>query len=184
MNFPTRTGPVGYTYRWNHRRNKPGTPLSEEEARAKDAAGEEYSAILPARPGTESPVLVTPVWKTGVVITTFIDDFGRKSVEYVFTKKEDGRLFLSTVHMWTYPNDDPRLRLSDAVVHEEIRYREDGYVERVITNKAEHYRETVEYTDVPVDKNWEPLAPFGDYTSIARFERGVLPPDESNRSSS
>lgn len=170
---------TGYTFRWDHRRNEPGTPLSEEEARAKDAAGEEYSAILPPRPGTRSAVLVTPVWRTGVVVVTFIDDFGRRVVEYVFTGKDDHRLFLSGVRVWTYPNDQPGLLLSDAVVRENIRYREDGHVRRVITDKAERHRETVEYTGVPVDTHWESVPAFGAYGSIGRFERGA-PPLESH----
>jgi hypothetical protein len=73
--------------------------------------------------------------------------------------------------MWTYPNDEPGLRLSDSSSHETAYYREDGYVKRVIKNKVEHFQETVEYTDVPVDTNWEPIPTFGDYRSIARFER-------------
>jgi hypothetical protein len=163
---------ISYTFRWNSRRNKPGNPLTTEEARARDAAGEEYTAILPPRPNTNYPVLVTPVWKTGVVVVTFIDDFGRQSVEYAFRKKDDNRLFLTRVHLWTYPNDEPRLRLSDTSMHETVVYREDGYAQRVITNKADGYRETVEYTDVPIDSNWEPVPTFGDYNSVGRFERG------------
>ena len=167
------TTDVQYTYRWNQRRNKPGNPLSEEEARARDAAGEEYTAVTPPRPGTSSPVLVTPVWKSGVVVVTFMDDPGRKTVEYTFAKKDESRLFLESVHLWSYPSDDPKLRLSDASVREEFHYREDGYVERIVTNKAEQYRETVEYSDVPVESNWEAVPEFGQWGSVARFERGV-----------
>jgi hypothetical protein len=163
----------GYTFRWNYRRSRPGNPLSEDEARTKDAAGEEYTAVLPPRPTTISPVLVTPVRKAGVVVVTFIDDFGRRSVEYVFSHKDEARLFLSSVHLWTYPSDEPGLRLSDAVVHEDIRYREDGYVQHTITDKAAGHRETREYSDVPVHTNWEPVPTFGHYRSIARFERGA-----------
>ncbi|ONI88844.1 hypothetical protein ALI22I_17925 [Saccharothrix sp. ALI-22-I] len=165
----------GYSFRWNHRRNRPGTELSEEEARARDAAGEEYTAVLPPRPGTRSPVLVTPVWQTGVVLVSFLDDPGRKIVEYVFTKKDDSRMFLSGVHLWEYPDDQPGRRLSEASRREDIRYHEDGYVHRTIIDKNEGYRETVEYTDVPVATNWEPVPAFGDYASIGRFERGRSP---------
>lgn len=163
-------GVIEYRIRWN----QPGTPLSEAQARARDAAGEEYTAVLPARPGTHGPVLVTPAWRTGVVVVTFLDGAGRRSVEYVFARHGD-RLFLGGVHLWTYPNDDPLLRLSDAIVHEDVRFRDDGRVQRVITDKDKGFRDTVDYTDVPLDTNWEPVPAFGDYDSIARFERGMPP---------
>jgi hypothetical protein len=183
MTSKARTEVISYTFRWNSRRNRPGNPLSEEEARARDAAGEEYTAVLPPRPGTNFPVLVTPVWKTGVVVVTFIDDFGRQYMEYTFQKRDGDRLFLTRVHLWTYPSDEPRLRLSDASAHEDIVYREDGYSQRVITNKVEGYKETVEYTDVPVDDNWEPMPVFGEYSAIGRFERGARPLDGNTQDS-
>jgi hypothetical protein len=167
-----------YCYRWNQRRNEPGFVLSVEEARAKDAAGEEYTAILPPRPATTTPVLVTPVWQTGVVVVTFRDDFGRRTTEFTFLKRDEARMFLDSIHLWTYPNDDPRLRLGDAALLEVTRYRDDGYVKRVITNKDKGHRDTIEYSGVPVDINWEPVPPFGDYESIGRFERGAPPLDD------
>ena len=73
--------------------------------------------------------------------------------------------------MWTYPNDDPGLRLSDSSSHETVYYRDDGNVKRVVKKKTEQFQETVEYSDVPVDANWEPIPSCGDYTSVARYER-------------
>lgn len=162
---------VDYCFRWNYANGVPSEPLTEDEARARDGAGEEYSAIMPPRPGTRSPVLVTPAWKTGIVLVTFIDDPGRKAIEYTFKKKTDESLFLVRVTTWNYPNDEPGLRLSQASSHETVSLREDGYVKRVIKNKVENFQETVEYTDVPVDTNWEPIPVFGDYRSIGRYDR-------------
>ncbi|MCP2163568.1 hypothetical protein [Goodfellowiella coeruleoviolacea] len=162
---------VDYCFKWNYADGAPGEPLTEDEARVRDSAGEEYTAVMPPRPGTKSPVLVTPVWKTGVVVVTFLDDPGRKATEYTFMKKTDESLFLTRVHMWTYPSEQPGLRLSDSSSHETVHYREDGYVKRVVKNKVERFQETVEYTDVPVGTNWEPIPVFGDYRSIARYER-------------
>jgi hypothetical protein len=161
---------VDYCFKWNYTEGAPGLSLTEDEARVKDGAGEEYTAIMPSRAGMESPVLVTLVWKTGVVVVTFLDDFGRKATDYTFMKTDE-ILFLTRAHMWTYPNDEPGLRLSDSSSHETVYYRDDGYVKRVVKNKMEHFHETVEYTDVPVDTNWEPIPSFGDYRSIARYER-------------
>jgi hypothetical protein len=162
---------VNYCFKWNYADNAPGEPLTEAEARVKHEAGEEYSAVMPPRSGAQSPTLVTPVWKTGVVVVTFLDNPGRKATEYTFMKKTEESLFLARAHMWTYPNDEPGLRLADAISHETVHYREDGYVKRVIKNKVDRAQETIEYTDVPIADNWEPIPAFGDYRSLARFER-------------
>ena len=70
-------------------------PLTEDQARVKHSAGEEYTAIMPPRPGTRFPVQVTPAWKTGVVVVTFLDDFGRRATDYTFVKQTGERLFLT-----------------------------------------------------------------------------------------
>jgi hypothetical protein len=163
---------VDYCFKWNYADGIPGVPLTEDQARAKDGAGEEYTAVMPPRAGMESPVLVTPAWKSGVVVVTFLDDGGhRVASAYTFKRKRDDRLFLARVTTWTYPNNVPGLRRSDSTSHETVYFREDGYVKRIVTNKAEQYKETIEYTDVPVDANWERIPTFGDYRSIARYER-------------
>jgi len=161
---------VDYCFKWNYAAGGPGVPLTEDEARVKDSAGEEYTAIMPPRLGMKFPVLVTVVRKTGVVVVTFLDDAGRKATEYTYMKTDE-RLFLTRALMWTYPNDEPGLRLSDSSSHETVYYRVDGSVKRVVKDKIAQSKETVEYTDVPVASNWEPIPSFGDYTSIARFER-------------
>jgi hypothetical protein len=162
---------VAFCFKWNYVDGTPGIALTEDEARSKDSAGEEYTALLPPRDGMRFPVLVTPVWKTGVVVVTFLDDPGRKAADYTFMKKTDQSLFLTRVVLWTYPSEQPGLRLSDSSLHETVYYREDGTVKRVVKDKIERSQETVEYTDVPVDTNWEPIPEFGDYRSIARYER-------------
>lgn len=159
-----------YCFKWNYADNEPGVPLTEAEARAKHDAGEEFTAVMPPQRGTRSPVLVTPVWKSGVVAVTFLDDPGRKATEYTFMKRDD-RLFLVGVDLWTYPTDEPGLRLSAATVYESISNHEDGTVKRIIKDKVKQEKETIEYTDVAMDSHWEPIPGFGDYESIARFER-------------
>jgi hypothetical protein len=68
MSYPTE-GPsadeadrrITYCFKWNTRRKRPGVPLSEAEARARDAAGDEFTAVLPTPAGSSYPVLVTIV---------------------------------------------------------------------------------------------------------------------------
>ncbi|MFI6300115.1 hypothetical protein ACIBEJ_51580 [Nonomuraea sp. NPDC050790] len=167
----SETDMMSYVLRWNHRRSEPGTPLTEEQARARDAKGEEYTAILPPRPGTRSPILVTLIWRTGVVLATFLDGAGRRGTQYTFMRHDAERLFLSRVYVWIYPDARPGLLLADAVVREEIRFHPDGRARRVVTDKDARTRETVEYTGVAVADHWEPVPTFGSYASIARFER-------------
>jgi hypothetical protein len=177
MSFPSEGRPAGeatsqvtYCFKWNSRRNRAGVPLSEAEAREQDAGGDEYTAVVP-QAGSAHPVLVTVVWKNNFVGVSFIDEVGRKYMQYSFYKKNEASLFLTNVVIWTYPNDDPKLLFADAVQQEEIQYREDGYVRRILIDKTEAVKDTTEYSDVPVDDNWEPVPTFGDYRSIARKER-------------
>jgi hypothetical protein len=104
-------------------------------------------------------------------VVTFLDDVGREYMEYSFSRRGETRLFLVKVFIWTYPNDDPGLGLGDSMKHEDIRYREDGYVKRIIIDKVEGFKDTAEYSDVPVEDNWEPVPAFGDYWSVGRKER-------------
>ena len=181
MSFPNEGRPAGeatsqvtYCFKWNARRNRPGVPLSEAEAQARDAAGDEYTAVLP-QPGSSHPVLVSVVWKNDYVGVAFIDEYGRKYMQYSFYKKNETSLFLTNVFIWTYPNNDPKLLFGDAVKQEEIQYREDGYVRRIVIDKAQAVKDIREYSDVPVDDNWEPIPTFGDYRSIGRKERSAAP---------
>lgn len=164
---------ITYCFKWNYADGAPGELLTMDEARSRDDAGEEYTALLSTTGSSSFPTLVTLAWKTGVVVVTFLDLFGRKTAEYTFRKKTTESLFLRRVHLWTYPNDQPGLRLADSTSHETVYYQEDGSVKRVVKNKIKQTQETIEYTNVPVDANWEPIPQFGDYHSIARYERGI-----------
>ncbi|MFC4564674.1 hypothetical protein ACFO4E_22680 [Nocardiopsis mangrovi] len=160
---------VTYCHRWNSRRARPGSPITEDEARESDAAGEEYTAIVPL-PDRTYPALVTVVGKKSYWSTTFLDAYGRETAKYIFDERE-GRLFLHRVFLRTYADDTPGLLLSDAARVEEVRIRPDGYMKRILIDKPKNEKITEEYSDVPVDSNWEPRPEFGAWSSITRFER-------------
>jgi hypothetical protein len=167
-------GEVEYCQTWNWRQHRPGVSLSEADARALDAQGEQFIAVL--RPvGERQPVLVTVSWQTDCITATFFDDHARMNLKYWFFKVDDSRMFLRDVSVYDYPNDEPRLRQGAATRLEQLQYREDGYAHRTLINKTEQYKDTSEFRDVPVQKNWEPVPAFGDYCSIARRERGDSP---------
>ena len=148
---------------------KPGSPITVDEARDRDAVGEEYTAVVP-RSGHPYPTLVTIVWKNDYCSTIFLDEYGRQAAKYVFKKMGD-QLFLSRILMHTYPNKKRGLVVSDAVRMEDVKMRPDGYSKRVVTDDEKQERITDEYSDVPTDANWEPIPKFGEWDSIARFER-------------
>ncbi|GGM10420.1 hypothetical protein [Micromonospora yangpuensis] len=170
-------GEIEYCHSWNVRRNRVGVALSEDEARGRDAAGEQFIAALRPR-GSRQPVLVTVSGQTDTISVTFRDQHGRQNLKYWFVKADDERLFLRTVMLWEYPNDDPKLRQSEATKVEELSFRPDGYVQRIVMDHVERMKDTYEYDDVPVADNWEPVPEFGDYWSIARRERGARPVSE------
>jgi hypothetical protein len=169
----SEAGEIEYCHSWNSRRNRVGVALTEGEARARNASGEEFIAVLRSAGGGQ-PVLVTVSGETDVITVTFRDRHGRQNLKYWFGKVDgDERLFLRTVMFWEYPSDDPKLRQSEATKVEETAFRPDGYVKRVVIDSVEQEKETTEYNSVPVDGNWEPVPEFGDYWSIARRERGA-----------
>jgi hypothetical protein len=146
--------------------------LTEEEAQACNATGEQFIAALRWL-GSPQPVLVTVSGETDVITVTFRDQHGRHSLKYWFGKVDnDERLFLRTAMSWEYPSDDPKLRQSAATKVEDTSFRPDGYVKRVVLDGVENIKETTEYNSVPVADNWEPVPEFGNYWSIARRERG------------
>lgn len=167
------TGEIVYCHSWNFRRRRVGIPLTEAEARARDAAGEAFMAVVPA-PTDPYPVLVDVVRQNRHIAVTFLDRHGRPSLKYHFDEVDRSSaptMFLRGVYLWGYPSDDPRLRLSQSSRLETYTYREDGYARRVVVDEIEHYKDTTEWSEVPVGTNWEPVPSFGDYRSIARRER-------------
>ncbi|WP_460998803.1 hypothetical protein [Streptomonospora sediminis] len=162
---------VEYTWTWNFRRNRAGTPLTEAEARSRHATGEDYIAIIGRSPGTSHPVLVTISGNYGYASTLFLDEHGRPKMEYQFSQKNKDQMFLETVHIWSYADDNPKHTRKDANMIEKYTYREDGYARQEKINAIENFKDIKESTDVPVQNNWEPVPEFGSYESIARWER-------------
>ncbi|GAA3730923.1 hypothetical protein HDA32_005603 [Spinactinospora alkalitolerans] len=118
---------TAYCFRWSSRRSRPGSPITEEEARERGESGEEFTAVA-VRPGQPTPALVTVVWKNAYAATRFLDEHGRESVKYVFERVDEERLFLHRVFIRTYPDERPGLMLGDAVRVEEMRIGLDGCV--------------------------------------------------------
>lgn len=166
-----KTTHVEYTWKWNYLENRVGVPLSEPEARLRHDNGEDYIALLGRSPNTCHPILVTLSINHEYASTEFLDKHGRPYIKYHFRQKNKEMMFLETVHIWHYPDEDPDLSRKDSNANEKYTYRENGYAKHVSINEDENVKETIEYTDVPVEMNWEPVPEFGDFKSIARWER-------------
>jgi hypothetical protein len=158
---------VTYCERWNDQLHAPVGERSADEARALDAAGKPYAVVIgdPSAPDAEVQVH----WKNSLLAVSFIDEAGRTHLKYVFRKVDDQRLFLSEVTTWTYPQD-ARFKF-EATKVENIFFQPDGYSRVRLNDKSSDNIEISEYRDVPVDSNWEPVPKFGEWSSVARYQR-------------
>jgi hypothetical protein len=79
-------------------------------------------------------------------------------------------MFLESVIRWQYGDANARM-LGESELIEKISYREDGTVHRQIRDKKAKEKRDTDYRNVKLDINWEPIPKFGDWASIARFDR-------------
>ncbi|MDQ3641612.1 MAG: hypothetical protein M3450_09160 [Actinomycetota bacterium] len=71
---------------------------------------------------------------------------------------------------WHYSRRAGR-SLDDASSIEKVVYKTDGYVRRKKIDVRKRRETMEEFTDVPLDINWEPVPVFGDYRSVSRVHR-------------
>lgn len=161
---------VTYAFRWNERRSKPATPLTEQQARERDSRGDEYAALL-QESGERCPTVVTVVWETDTVDVKFFDDPGRLRVNYRFRRMDERMLFLGTVTCYFYPTEDPGLGRSDSNRIEANHFDPEGLLTHTIRDDEAGETVTTKYQDIDVGRNWEPVPTFGDWASISRYER-------------
>ena len=162
---------VVYAFRWNSKRKRPGRVISEKEAFSRWCSGEEFTVVVPSGAEKNFGTLVTFDLKNRHVITSFLDDQGRKYMEYTYRREGGSWLFLYLRNYWTYPNRDPDLDIDTAAKAEEALQAEDGYTRRVIIDEVENMKETREYRNVPVDGNWVQFPEFGEWGELARYDR-------------
>jgi hypothetical protein len=116
-------------------------------------------------------------WVNSALSVSFVDEEGRTHTEYLFRKMENGKLFMHDAATWTYP--EGAQRMSQASHIETAQFRPDGYASRTIDDSSAGQIEKTEYTDVPVENNWEPMPEFGHWESVARYNRDAPPnPDQ------
>lgn len=158
---------VTYCELWSDQLRSPTDEMSEEQARTRDAKGEPYCVVLgdPAAP----QAVLEVAWKNSYIGVSFIDEEGRTHTSYDFRKQDDGRLFMTEVTVWTYP-EGAQFEFEASVI-ENVYFRPDGYARRTLDDRSSDQIKATEYADVPMDTNWEPVPEFGHWESIARYDR-------------
>ena len=148
-----------YCQRWNTTKVKPIEPLTPADALRKDQANEWYTVVVGDL--TAPRCYVEVAWEKDHLGVWFLDDELRQSVHYSFTRIDDTMMFLDSVVLWHYPRRAGR-SFSDASRIEAIEYTTNGFVRRTTTNVRRRRDKIEEFTDVPLDINWEPVPVFGD----------------------
>jgi len=157
---------ISYCRRWNFRRHRPIDPLTPEEAIARDV----YTVVLADPSGGAVPEAVIEIaWENSHAGVWFFDEVGRQALNYAFRRSGD-RLFLHDMIQYSYPGDEPST-LSGANRTEEFTFGEDGIVRRVITDDVAQEKTTEDRRDVDVSFHWEPVPTFGEWESLARWNR-------------
>lgn len=159
---------ITYCERWNNKLMRPIEPLTAEEAQRRDQAKELYTVVVgdPAAPRC----YVEIAWENNHVGVWFLDEVLRRSAHLSFTRLDDTMMFLDAMVLWHYPRRAGR-SLEDASSIEKVVYKTDGYVRRKKIDVRKRKETIEEFTDVPLDINWEPVPVFGDYRSVTRVDR-------------
>jgi hypothetical protein len=108
-------------------------------------------------------------WENKFAGVWFFDDFGRQSLNYAFRRTGD-ELFLFDMIQYTYPDDEPRT-LSGSSRRETFIFQENGVVRRVVVDDELQEKTTEDRSGVDVSSHWEPVPRFGEWDSLARWNR-------------
>jgi hypothetical protein len=162
-----------YCRQWNSVLNEPMDPVTEEQARQLDASGDSYTVVLSEDSTPRKYIEVN--WRTGGLGVFFLDEQRRPHLAYSFRRVDDERMFLDDVLRWEYP-DDEAIAMSGAKLIDDVRYQQDGRVLREVRDDVAQEIRRQEFTDVPLEVNWEPVPTFGDWEQLARRDRSVGAP--------
>ncbi|MCE3002134.1 MAG: hypothetical protein LW860_05445 [Xanthomonadaceae bacterium] len=161
---------MSYSYceAWFRARKVATKPLTEAQARHRhDTKGALYTVLLgdPQRPSAFIEIV-----SDDSIQVEFLDEHLRTRGYYQFVRQEDCRLFMVSAAFSEFSGDSKRPRLS-----RRFSFKPDGRVmcfETDFDDAADE--EVVIEKRMDVSLNWEPYPAFGDYASIARFDRDKL----------
>lgn len=158
-----------YAEKWSRSYREVLKPLTEAQARARhDTLGALYTVLLgdPQRPQAFIEIV-----SGDSIQVEFMDERLRTHAYYQFVRQPDGRLFMSSAAFSEFDGENRR-------PHHSCRFsfKPNGHTMSFETDFANSPdQETVIEKRMDVSLNWEPYPTFGDYESIARFERDKPP---------
>ncbi|MFL6073716.1 MAG: hypothetical protein ACJ73S_10010 [Mycobacteriales bacterium] len=156
---------VTYCRRWNFLRNRPIDPLTEQQARERDRKGELYTAALGV---PTDPAVIVEVERPSIRVK-FLDRFQRVSNSFDFRRYDD-KMFLHHITNWAYPDDEFR-RIDQSSVIKSVEYELPDLAHLRIRDKVANEVTGRSYREVDLSSHWEPVPEFGDWLSIARYDR-------------
>ena len=167
--------PIHFCETWSLGYNEPRNPLTEAEARVREAKGEWYTVLV------DHPVRPTVVIHTGLrddgkrgYDVNFLDDRLRVVMDYGFRQYDATTLFMESASEREYRDDDDQQCWGAAHFFKEDRtmFTDEGDIppygqERTI------YRYTNILNDQRFDLLFEAIPAFGEYDNLIRPERGL-----------
>lgn len=169
-----------YCERWNDKLRQPIAPLTTQEAHARDVEGKLYTVSL--GDGSIPETLIEVRWEVDYLGVWFLDDAGNRYLKYSFTKESGSQLFLDNITAWNYPTEVRKYSLNEAESIDEISYRPDGVIRVEATDNRTKMVEVTDKHSVDVSAHWEPVPQFGEWQSVARWDRDQPPPDNAESS--
>jgi hypothetical protein len=166
-----------YGRAWNDKRLVMGGVIAEAEARRRYAEGGEddwfgVAAYADGVPDDGVPEYTLEVLPKGTFISTsFYDQLYRMRHKFMSGVREGGMLFLEDITDWTYPDDGKYVPRDECLVMTNYRYEVDGTMHWYRSDKVANLIEEADYRDMDISTHWEPVPAFGDWASIARFDR-------------
>ncbi|MGW1053521.1 hypothetical protein [Streptomyces sp. NPDC002521] len=157
-----------YCEQWNSLTETPMIPLTPEQAQARHASCELYTAVASPDEHSAATLRVEMRLETGYTSVIFMDEHGRDSLDYTFTFI-NGSLFLETATSYDYCDSQERGGYTDAERVESYEFTTDGIIRRTVEVDGEESKESRHGIDVT--SNWESVPNFGTYDALIRRDR-------------
>ncbi|MER6424058.1 hypothetical protein [Streptomyces sp. NPDC001137] len=157
-----------YCEQWNTLTDTPMNSLTPEQAQARHASGELYTAVACPDEHSTPALRVEMRLETGYASVIFMDEHGHDSLDYTFTLTS-GSLFLETATAYDYGDSEERGGHADAEHTESYEFTTEGVIRRTVEVDGEESTESRHGIDVT--GNWEPVPSFGAYDTLIRRDR-------------
>ncbi|MGW2998695.1 hypothetical protein [Streptomyces sp. NPDC001155] len=157
-----------YCEQWNNLTETPMNPLTPDQAQARHASGQLYTAVASPDEHSAATLRVEMRLETGYTSVIFMDEHGRDSLDYTFTLI-NGSLFLETATSYDYGESQERGGYADADRMESYEFTTDGIIRRTVEVDGEESKESRHGIDVT--SNWESVPNFGGYDALIRRDR-------------